>query len=83
MIEVYAIMKSLYLNVGNFVAASYPNLYNFNQFQRANSNDFNVNLLEASKILQISISLGIGFGTRRSVVQIHSPRSFIFNKILV
>jgi len=52
------------VTVDNFVTAKAPS---FNRLQQAGCKRFNRNP-------QISISAGIWFGTRRSVVQIHSPR---------
>ncbi len=59
----------------------HPTSLGFNSVQRATGNRFNINQLEKSRILQISISARIWFGTKGSEVQILSPRPILFNNL--
>ena len=62
--------------VDDFVAAKAPNFNKVQQSSTGGPQTFQQQSLKNNKNQQTSTKLGIWFGTRRPVVQIHSPRPF-------
>ena len=65
-----------FTSVGNFVTAKAPEFNRVQQISTSGPQTFQQESLRIHKVLQSSTSFGIWFGTRRPVVQIHSPRPY-------
>src|SRR6267378_3144168 len=67
--------------VVNFVTAKAPEFNRVQQTSTSRPQTVQQESLRIHRVLQGSTRLGIWFGTRRPVGQIHSPRPIVFNDI--